>query len=105
MWDPKKKKTITAKKQQSVIDYNVFEGFEVTGLPRFTLSRGDVVFEDGKVKAEHGRGQFVERPPHRRSPVAVVVEGADHPAAGAARPEEYASGRLGSEFPSLAGRG
>jgi len=63
VWDPKKSKTITAKKQQSVIDYNVFEGVEVTGLPRFTLSRGDVVYEDGTMKAEPGRGQFVERPP------------------------------------------
>jgi dihydropyrimidinase len=63
VWDPNKKKTITAKKQQSVIDYNVFEGVEVTGLPRYTLSRGDVVFEDDKVKAEAGRGSFVERPP------------------------------------------
>jgi dihydropyrimidinase len=63
VWDPKKSKTITAKKQQSVIDYNVFEGVEVTGLPRYTLSRGDVVFEDDRVKAEEGRGQFVERPP------------------------------------------
>ena len=42
VWDPKRKKTITAKKQQSVIDYNVFEGFEVTGLPRFVLSRGEL---------------------------------------------------------------
>jgi len=63
VFDPKKKKTITAKKQMSVIDYNVFEGVEVTGLPRFTLSRGDVVFADDKVQAEDGRGQFVERPP------------------------------------------
>ncbi|MEP0324241.1 dihydropyrimidinase [Bauldia litoralis] len=61
--DPKKSKTITADKQQSVIDYNVFEGVEVTGLPRYTLSRGDVVFEDGKVTAEDGRGKFVERAP------------------------------------------
>ena len=30
-----------------MIDYNVFEGIEVTGLPRYTLSRGEVVFEDG----------------------------------------------------------
>jgi dihydropyrimidinase len=64
VFDPKKKKTISAKKQQSAIDYNVFEGVEVTGLPRFTLSRGDVVFADGKVDAEPGRGQFVERPPN-----------------------------------------
>ena len=62
--DPKKKKTITAKKQLSVIDYNVFEGVEVTGLPRYTLSRGDVVFADGKIEVEDGRGQFVERPPN-----------------------------------------
>ena len=47
---PEAKKTITAKKQQSAIDYNVFEGFEVTGLPRYTLTRGEVAIEDGKVK-------------------------------------------------------
>jgi dihydropyrimidinase len=62
--DPKAKKTITAAKQASVIDYNVFEGFEVTGLPRFTLSRGEVVATEGKVDAENGRGRFVERKPN-----------------------------------------
>jgi dihydropyrimidinase len=62
VWDPKKKKKITAKTQASAIDYNVFEGFEVEGLPRFTLSRGDVVFEDGKITAEDGRGKFIDRP-------------------------------------------
>ena len=61
-----------------MIDYNVFEGFEVTGLPRYTLSRGEVVFEDGTMKAEPGRGRFVERPPNQAvQPVAVVLEGAD----------------------------
>jgi dihydropyrimidinase len=63
--DPKKKKTISARTQASAIDYNVFEGFEVEGLPRFTLSRGEVVFEDGKIKAEDGRGKFIERPPNQ----------------------------------------
>src|SRR5204863_789380 len=62
VFDPKKKKTITAKTQASAIDYNVFEGVAVTGLPRFTLSRGEVVFSDGKITAEDGRGRFVERP-------------------------------------------
>jgi dihydropyrimidinase len=37
----------------------------VTGLPRFTLSRGDVVYSDGKLEAEPGRGEFVERPPNQ----------------------------------------
>ena len=40
VWDPKKEKTIPADSQQSAIDYNVFEGQHVKGLPRFTLTRG-----------------------------------------------------------------
>ena len=105
VWDPKKKKTITAKKQLSVIDYNVFEGFEVTGLPRYTLSRGEVVFEDGNVKAEDGRGQFVERPPNQAvQPVAVVVEGADDAAAGGALGGEHAGGGVSALPLPLRGR-
>ena len=61
VWDPARKKTITAKSQQSVIDYNVFEGFEVTGLPRFVLSRGKVSVTEGSVDAEPGHGKFVAR--------------------------------------------
>jgi dihydropyrimidinase len=63
VWDPKRQKVITAKNQQSVIDYNVFEGLEVTGLPRFVLSRGKVAVEEGTVKAEPGHGRFVARQP------------------------------------------
>jgi len=62
--DPNKKKTISAAKQFSAIDYNVFEGVEVTALPRFVLSRGDVVFTDGKLDVEDGHGKFVEREPN-----------------------------------------
>ena len=49
VWDPKATKTITAKKQVSRIDYNVFEGFKCVGLPRVTLSRGAVTWMDGDV--------------------------------------------------------
>ncbi len=63
VWDPKANKTISAKTQQSAIDYNVFEGLKVTGLPRYTLSRGEVVFRDGRVQAEIGRGRFIGRQP------------------------------------------
>ena len=64
VWDPKASKTITADKQQSVIDYNVFEGKKVTGLPRYTLTRGKVAVEAGTIKAEPGHGQFVPRDPY-----------------------------------------
>ncbi|HMO07499.1 MAG TPA: dihydropyrimidinase [Paracoccaceae bacterium] len=61
VWDPGREKTITAAAQQSAIDYNVFEGHKVSGLPRFVLSRGKVVVDDGAVRTEEGHGQFVGR--------------------------------------------
>jgi dihydropyrimidinase len=62
VWDPERSKTITAGAQQSSIDYNVFEGHTVTGLPRYTLTRGHVAIDDGAVKTQEGHGQFVARP-------------------------------------------
>ena len=40
VWDPEASKTIMASTQQSAIDYNVFEGKEVKGLPRHAPGRG-----------------------------------------------------------------
>ena len=64
VWDPEKSKTIRAADQQSAIDYNVFEGKEVTGLPRFTLTRGHVAIHDGEVRTREGHGSFVGREPN-----------------------------------------
>nr|WP_306265795.1 dihydropyrimidinase [Pararhizobium sp. IMCC3301] len=61
IWDPEASKTIKAEKQKSAIDYNVFEGFEVTGLPVMTLNRGEIVFKEGDVTGETGRGRFIKR--------------------------------------------
>lgn len=61
VWDPKAEKTISAGRQQSSIDYNVFEGIKVTGLPRFTLTRGVVAVTEGKVESREGHGEFVAR--------------------------------------------
>jgi dihydropyrimidinase len=62
VWDPEKEKTITAASQQSAIDYNVFEGKQVKGLPRFTLTRGRVAVHDGEIRPKEGHGEFVKRP-------------------------------------------
>ncbi|MEO9612489.1 MAG: dihydropyrimidinase [Nitratireductor sp.] len=71
VWDPEKTKTISAKTQQSAIDYNVFEGIEVKGLPKYVLSRGEVVVDDFQVKAKPGHGQFVAR--EARGPVSTAL--------------------------------
>lgn len=61
VWDPERTKTIRAASQQSAIDYNVFEGFELKGLPRFTLTRGQCVVTEDKVDTHEGHGKFVAR--------------------------------------------
>ena len=62
VFDPAATKTISARTQKSAIDYNVFEGIEVTGLPAVTISRGKIAYRDGEIRAEAGAGRFVERP-------------------------------------------
>jgi dihydropyrimidinase len=61
VWDPKGTKTITAKKQMSRIEYNVFEGFACVGVPRTVISRGKVAWEQGDIRAKAGDGDFVPR--------------------------------------------
>jgi len=61
VWDPERSETISAAKQQSAIDYNVFEGVKVKGLPRFTLTRGHVACREDEMNTEEGYGEFVAR--------------------------------------------
>ncbi|RMA43168.1 MULTISPECIES: dihydropyrimidinase [Paracoccaceae] len=65
VWDPGISKEIHVSTQKSIIDYNVFEGMEVTAQPRYTLSRGDVVWAYGQnSQPQPGRGRFVKRKPY-----------------------------------------
>ena len=63
VWDPKGKKTISAKTHHQNIDYNIFEGMEVTGIPSHTISQGKLVYCNGKLTVERGAGNYIKRPP------------------------------------------
>ena len=96
VWDPKANKTISARSQVSVIDYNVFEGTKVTGLPRYTLSRGEVVYRDGVVQAELGRGRFIRREPFPADARALTaLQGVHGPRGRCALTERADDGRSG----------
>ena len=62
VFDPNATKTIQAATQKSIIDYNVFENWQVTGLPRYTLSRGVVLWGPDGGSPKPGHGQHVARP-------------------------------------------
>ena len=61
VWDPEKKLTISAETHHSNVNYNLFEGTEVTGAPQVVLVRGQVIVENDELVAEPGAGQFVKR--------------------------------------------
>ncbi len=61
VFDPKRKHTISAKTHHMRVDYSMFEGIEVTGVPDIVLSRGRVVVEGGKFLGHAGQGEFLRR--------------------------------------------
>jgi dihydropyrimidinase len=63
VWDPEATKTISAKTHFQKVDYNIFEGMAVRGCASHTLSRGKIVYADGKLDVERGAGRYVKRPP------------------------------------------
>jgi dihydropyrimidinase len=63
LWDPEATRTLSLQTQRSRVDYNVFEGRTVTGVPTHTVSQGKVVYARGDLRAERGAGRHVKRPP------------------------------------------
>src|SRR5437773_95627 len=61
VFDPNKKLTLSAKTLHMNVDYNPYEGREVTGATDTILSRGRLVIEDGKFVGRAGSGSFLKR--------------------------------------------
>ncbi|MGB8062822.1 MAG: dihydropyrimidinase [Candidatus Sulfotelmatobacter sp.] len=61
IFDPKRKHTISAKTHHMRVDYSMFEGIQVTGMPDLVLSRGRVVVEGNKFLGRAGQGEFLRR--------------------------------------------
>jgi dihydropyrimidinase len=61
LWDPKRRWTISAKTHRMKVDYNAYEGTEVTGVPDTVLLRGKVVVRDQKHVGSTTDGAFVRR--------------------------------------------
>lgn len=61
IFDPNRKHTISAKTHHMRVDYSMFEGIQVTGMPDVVLSRGRVVVQGDKFQGRAGQGEFLKR--------------------------------------------
>ncbi|CAD6244139.1 GSCOCG00013265001-RA-CDS [Cotesia congregata] len=71
IWDPNRKRVISADTHVQAVDFNIFEvlfiffqqeGMEVTGVPEYVIVSGRVCVDETDLKAVHGYGRFVETP-------------------------------------------
>ena len=63
LYDPAGESTIDHEDLHYVAGYSPYQGMPVTGRVKTTLSRGEVVYRDGAITGEAGRGQFIPGQP------------------------------------------
>jgi dihydropyrimidinase len=63
VFDPDRKTVLSAKTLHMNVDYNPYEGREVTGAAETVLSRGRVVIDRGRFVGRAGAGAFIRRHP------------------------------------------
>jgi dihydropyrimidinase len=63
LWDPAETRQIRRAELMSKAGFSIYEGLEVTGWPKITIRRGEVVYEEGRITAQPGTGQLLRRGP------------------------------------------
>jgi dihydropyrimidinase len=61
VFDPNRKVRLSAKTHHMKVDYNPYEGREVTGVTDTVISRGRIVIDGGKFVGRAGAGSFLRR--------------------------------------------
>ncbi len=63
IWDPRKKITYGVAYAQHRTDYNLYEGWELTGYPEKVFLRGKLLVDEGTWHGKPGMGRFLKREP------------------------------------------
>ena len=61
IFDPNREETISAATHHMRVDYSMFEGIRVKGVPQQVLVGGRVVIDQGRFLGRAGQGQFLKR--------------------------------------------
>lgn len=64
IFDPNHEQTISAATHHMRVDYSMFEGIRVKGVPKTVLSHGWPVIENGIFVGKAGSGEFIRRSPY-----------------------------------------
>jgi dihydropyrimidinase len=63
LWDPDLTRVVRGDEGYSRAGFSLHDGWEVTGWPRYTLSRGEIIVRDGRITAHGGRGRWLRQGP------------------------------------------
>ena len=66
IWNAEETRVIDGATMNSRCDYSPYDGRAVTGWPQCTISRGEVIFENGRIVGKPGRGRLAARGPHQQ---------------------------------------
>jgi dihydropyrimidinase len=61
IWDPEKKLTYGVAHSHQRTDYNLYEGWELTGMPEKVFLRGKMIVDGNEWMGKAGEGQFLKR--------------------------------------------
>jgi dihydropyrimidinase len=61
VFNPDAERTLSAATHHMRVDYSIWEGRTVRGLPEVVLQRGNVLVRDGQFHGQPGAGRFLER--------------------------------------------
>ncbi|MBA2315406.1 MAG: amidohydrolase family protein, partial [Chloroflexi bacterium] len=61
IYDPNRKRTISARTHHMDVDYSCYEGRQVQGAAEVVLSRGSVIVRNGAFTGRKGHGRFIKR--------------------------------------------
>jgi dihydropyrimidinase len=61
VYDPNRRRTISARTHHMNVDYSCYEGRQVQGAADVVMSRGSVVVRDGEWAGRAGHGRFLKR--------------------------------------------
>lgn len=61
IWDPNAELTVTQSALHHAVDYTLYEGRHIRGLPRTVTLRGNVIVDNREFIAEPGSGEFIRR--------------------------------------------